>query len=139
MQIKQNKLQVATNGRSLIEITQLIKHEVANCSIQTGLCHIYLQHTSASLIINENADPSVLQDLEIFMQRLIPDSSNMYLHNAEGADDMPAHIRSILTQTFLTIPVANKVLSLGVWQGVYLWEHRYQKHEREIVISIIGA
>lgn len=134
----QRSVQLKSEGRGTIEITASVQEIVAQSGVQRGLCNIFLQHTSASLIICENADPTVRSDLETFMQRLVPDGDAAYLHNAEGPDDMPAHIRSILTQCSLTIPVAEGRCSLGTWQGIYLWEHRYHLHVRNLVISVNG-
>lgn len=106
--------------------------------MQTGLCHIFLQHTSASLLLSENVDPVVQVDLEHFMQRIIRDGDPAYRHASEGPDDMSAHLRSVLTGSFLTLPVVESRLGLGVWQGVYLWEHRYQGRKRCLVLTIQG-
>ena len=107
--------------------------------IGTGLCHLFLRHTSASLILCENADPDVREDLERFMQRLVPDGDALFIHTAEGPDDMPAHIRNILTHSDLTLPVADGRCSTGTWQGVYLWEHRQQGHRRQITVTVTGV
>lgn len=136
--LKQYEFEVATQGRGLIDITENIKQFVADAGINTGLCHIFLQHTSASLIICENFDPLVQQDLEAFMQRLTPDADPLFQHTAEGPDDMPSHVRTILTQTFLLIPVTANKLVLGRWQGLYLWEHRLDKHERKMTVTVQG-
>jgi len=111
---------------------------IAESGIRTGLCTLFLRHTSASLIIQENADPDVLKDLENFLRKLVPEGPH-YIHDAEGPDDMPAHIRTALTHTTETIPIANGRLVLGTWQGIYLWEHRSQGHSREVVIHLLGV
>jgi len=129
---------INTSGRSLIEITDQISDCLAQLTIKTGLVNIFLQHTSASLTITENADPTVLQDLETVIQRLAPDGDPEYLHNYEGDDDMAAHIRSILTTNELTVPIKNGRLALGTWQGVFLWEHRYRPHARSIVVTVVS-
>jgi secondary thiamine-phosphate synthase enzyme len=129
---------VKTQGKALHKITSKIESYVAESGIQTGLCVVFVRHSSASLIIQENADPDVLRDLEVFMKKLVPEDGHSYLHRAEGPDDMPAHIRSVLTQTSEQIPVANGRLVLGTWQGIYLWEHRQRSHIREIVVHISG-
>lgn len=134
----QQVIKIATPGRGLINITDKINPLVSQAAISTGLCHIFLHHTSASLIINENADPTVLSDFEAFMQRLLPDGDPLFKHVAEGPDDMPSHVRTILTQTFLCVPIAQKQLALGTWQGLFLWEHRLQPHQRKITITILG-
>jgi len=110
---------------------------VLQAGVQAGLCHVFLRHTSASLLITENADPDVRRDLESYITRLVPDGDPAYLHSMEGPDDMPAHIRSVLTSSELTLPIREGRLALGTWQGVYLWEHRMHPHRRRIEISII--
>lgn len=132
----QNRMMVSTSGRKLTEITRQINDLVIQSDIKTGLCHVFLQHTSASIILCENADPSVRHDLEAFMARLIIDKSNHYTHTSEGADDMPAHIRTVLTQTDMLLPVTDGRLALGTWQGIYIWEHRYSRHQRNLVVTI---
>lgn len=137
MQQFQRILRVQTPGKSLSNITGQIRSTVKDAGIKTGLCHLFLRHTSASLIIQENADPDVLQDLENCFAQLIPEGPH-YIHDAEGPDDMPAHIRTALTHTSEQIPISNGRLVLGTWQGVYLWEHRDRSHSRELVIHITG-
>jgi len=132
----QTTLQQQTRGRGTHEITAEIERAVRESGIETGLCHVFVQHTSASLIICENADPTVRSDLERFMARLAPDGDPIYDHTLEGPDDMPAHVRSILTKMDLTIPVSSGRCALGTWQGVYLYEHRQQPHQRRIVITV---
>ena len=134
----QQALRVRTQGKSLHKITSKINSYVAESGINTGLCIVFVRHTSASLVIQENADPDVLVDLENFMAKLVPEDGRSYVHSAEGPDDMPAHIRSVLTKTSEQIPVAGGRLVLGTWQGIYLWEHRQRSHNREIVIHISG-
>ncbi|MEO8893250.1 MAG: secondary thiamine-phosphate synthase enzyme YjbQ [Coleofasciculaceae cyanobacterium] len=134
----QQFIKVKTTGKSLANITSNIQSIVAESGIKTGLCTIFLRHTSASLIIQENADPDVLKDLANFFAKLVPEDGKSYIHDAEGADDMPAHIRTVLTKTSEQIPFAQGRLLLGTWQGIYLWEHRQQGHYREIVVQIIG-
>ena len=111
---------------------------MAASGVGTGLCNVFLHHTSASLLIQENADPDVQRDLEAFFQRLVPDGDPLYRHVDEGPDDMPAHVRAALTASTLTIPVSNRALGLGTWQGIYLWEHRTQPHRRRITVTIVG-
>jgi len=130
-------LDVNTAGRGFYEISRQLNTEVAGSGIVSGLCHVFLRHTSASLLITENADPDVRRDLEHFMSCLVPDGAPAYLHSMEGPDDMPAHIRSVLTCSELTIPVRQGRLALGSWQGVYLWEHRIRPHDRRIDLTII--
>ena len=134
----QETVEVDTVGREICELTGMVGQSVARSDVQTGLCHIFLQHTSASLLLSENADPAVQVDLEHFMQRIIRDGDPAYRHTSEGPDDMSAHLRSVLTGSFLTLPVVESQLGLGVWQGVYLWEHRYQGRKRRLVLTIQG-
>lgn len=131
-------LNLTTSGRGFTEISGKLHAAVKASNIFNGLCHVFLQHTSASLLISENADPDVLIDLENFMSKLVPDGDPAYLHRMEGPDDMPAHIRSVLSCSELTIPVRQGRLALGVWQGVYLWEHRQQPHRRHIELTLLG-
>ena len=132
------RLQVQTPGRAFIEITPEIEQWVRGCKMSQGLLTIFIRHTSASLLIQENADPEVLQDLERFFARLIPDGDPLFEHRAEGPDDMPAHVRAALTQTHLSIPVIDGDPALGTWQGVYLVEHRLRAHRREVLLHLIG-
>lgn len=134
----QKALRIQTQGKSFHNLTQKINTYVTESGINIGLCVIFIRHTSASLIIQENADPDVLIDLENFMKKLVPEDGRSYIHSAEGSDDMPAHIRSVLTKTTEQIPIANGRLVLGTWQGIYLWEHRQYSHNREIVVHIYG-
>lgn len=134
----QQFLKIKTTSKSLSKISSNVQSIVAKSGIKTGLCTIFLRHTSASLIIQENADPDVLKDLANFFAKLVPEDGKSYIHDAEGADDMPAHIRTVLTKTSEQIPVAQGQLLLGTWQGIYLWEHRQHGHYREIVVQIIG-
>ena len=133
----QKVLDISTRGKSLQRFTQQVQAVVSESGITQGLCTVFIRHTSASLIIQENADPDVLVDLENFMAKLVPDGYH-YVHSAEGPDDMPAHIRSVLTHTSETIPVMNGRLALGTWQGLYLWEHRDRGHHREVVVHLVG-
>lgn len=133
-----HRLQIATSGQGLTEITTPVKDFVAQQRIETGLLTLFCRHTSASLLIQENADPDVQRDLEAFFATLAPEDPHRYRHDAEGADDMPAHIRAALTQTQLAIPIAAGEMVLGTWQGIYLFEHRRAAHRREIVLHLIG-
>jgi len=136
--IYQAKIQASTRGRGSYLITDRVQELVKKSQVQTGLCHLFLHHTSASLIICENADPDVREDMERFMSRLVPDGDPLFAHTMEGPDDMPAHIRSLLTHTDLTLPVSKGCCALGIWQGIYLWEHRKAGHRREITITVSG-
>jgi len=131
-------LRIQTRGRGFESLTDKVARVVNSAGIQEGLCNVFVQHTSASLLISENADPAVQRDLERFMQRIAPDGSSDYEHDDEGPDDMPAHIRSILTNVSLSVPIANGHLQLGTWQGIYLWEHRHARHSREIIVTVFG-
>ena len=133
------EIEIHTPGRGTIDVTDAVQNEVKASGVDLGMCHLFLRHTSASLIICENADPSVRHDLETFMARIAPDGDPSYRHSAEGPDDMPAHIRSILTTSALTIPVDRSRLALGTWQGIYLWEHRSAPHRRKIMVSVWDA
>ena len=128
----------STNGKGMYEITDDINNWVSKKNITQGQLNLFIQHTSASLTIMENASPDVLEDINRFFLKLVPEDSSLYLHGYEGNDDMPAHIKYMLTQTSLTIPIKNKQLTLGTWQGIYLFEHRYNPHKRKISLSFIG-
>jgi len=132
----QEIISVKTQGRSTIDITYEIEKLVARSGIKVGLCNLFIQHTSASLILCENADPDVRLDLENFMRQIVKDGDALFRHTAEGPDDMPAHIRNVLTSSSLTIPIADGRCLLGTWQGIYLWEHRLSSHVRNIIVSI---
>ncbi|EKD70578.1 MAG: protein of unknown function UPF0047 [uncultured bacterium] len=134
----QQPLELTTTGRELINITGQVSKIVSLSLISSGLCNVFLHHTSASLILCENADPSVQVDLNNFMSHLVPDGDPHYEHIYEGPDDMPSHIRSILTQNSISIPIANNLLMLGAWQGIFLWEHRLKSHMRRLTITVIG-
>jgi secondary thiamine-phosphate synthase enzyme len=134
----QTEIEVATEGRGTYELTQRVAEAVRAARVTTGLCHVFTTHTSASLLICENADPDVRRDLETFMAHLVPDGDPRFVHTAEGPDDMPAHVRSVLTTSTLTIPIADGELALGTWQGVYLWEHRVAAHRRRVLVTIQG-
>lgn len=134
----QQQLDVSTSGRGTYDVTGEIQRRIRESGVETGLVHIFVHHTSASLMLCENADPDVRTDLETFMERLVPDGDPMFEHDAEGPDDMPAHVRTVLTQTGLTLPVSAGRCALGTWQGIYLWEHRTSSHRRTITITIQG-
>jgi secondary thiamine-phosphate synthase enzyme len=134
----QKVLDISTRGKSLQRFTHQVQAAVSESGITTGLCTVFIRHTSASLTIQENADPDVLVDLENFLAKLVPEGHH-YVHSTEGPDDMPAHIRSVLTSTSETIPIMNGRLALGTWQGLYLWEHRSRGHAREVVVHLVGS
>lgn len=136
--ITQHELRVATEGRGTYDISDDVQRAVRDAGVRSGLCHVFICHTSASLMLCENADPSVMRDLETFMSRQVPDGDPMFTHTSEGPDDMPAHIRSILTQSDLNLPVRDGRCALGTWQGVYLWEHRRAPHTRRVILTVHG-
>jgi len=136
--IHRRQLTLATRSRGTVEITDQLRKIVGESGVSVGLCHVFVHHTSASLIVCENADATVRRDLERFAARLVPDGDPDFVHTAEGPDDMSAHIRSILTQVSLTIPVDAGRCLLGTWQGVYLWEHRTIPHHRRITVTVVG-
>lgn len=139
MRHSQTTLELETDGPGFYEITDRVRSFVSSERITEGLLTLFCRHTSASLLIQENADPDVVADLEAFFRRLVPEGDPLYTHTAEGPDDMPAHVKAALTQTSLVIPVGNGRPLLGRWQGIYLFEHRRQRHRREIVLSLIGS
>jgi len=132
-------LTFSTRGRGTLDITDAVARAVAQAGIEVGLAHVFVQHTSCSLLITENADPDVRRDLETIAGRLAPDGDPAYRHDAEGPDDMAAHARSMLTHTGLSVPVGGGRLLLGTWQGIYLWEHRTNPHRRSVVVTVLGA
>jgi secondary thiamine-phosphate synthase enzyme len=141
MELRQatHELRLSTRGRGLYEFTGQIQSWLSRNSFKQGLLTLHLQHTSASLLIQENADPDVRRDLEAFFERLVPDGDALFIHTAEGDDDMPAHVRTALTTVNLSIPVVDGRMALGTWQGVYLWEHRRSPHTRRVVLHFVGA
>ena len=137
--ITQRELVVTTKGRGTYDISRDVESAVRESGVTSGLCHVFIRHTSASLMLCENADPSVMRDLETFMSRQVPDGDPMFTHTAEGPDDMPAHVRSILTQSDLNLPVVDGHCALGTWQGIYLWEHRHAPHTRRVIVTVQGS
>ena len=138
--MKQTEFQfsVSTKGRGIYAISNKVENWVQNQNIRSGLLTLFIPNTSASLLIQENADPDVLEDLGRFFNQLVPDGDPLYDHQAEGPDDMPAHIRSALTQTQLSIPIRNNEMALGIWQGIYLFEHRVHPHTRNVLLHLLG-
>jgi len=136
--VYRGELTVPTRGRGIYDITRDVVRLVAASRATEGLATLWIAHTSASLIVSENADPSVRADLEAFAARLVPDGDPLFSHDAEGDDDMPAHVRSVLTQTSIGVPIAAGRLALGTWQGLYVWEHRKAPHDRRVTVSVIG-
>ncbi|MBU6246382.1 MAG: secondary thiamine-phosphate synthase enzyme YjbQ [Xanthomonadaceae bacterium] len=137
--VAQGGFVVHTRGRGFSEITDELSNAIAASGVQTGLAHVFTAHTSCSLLIGENADPTVREDLERWFARAVPDGDPLFRHDDEGPDDMPAHVRSVLTGVSLTLPVHGGRLALGTWQGVYLWEHRTDAHQRRVQVTVIGA
>src|SRR2546421_614786 len=133
-----HELTIATRGRGFYELTQKVQQWVAEHHFRAGLLTLHLRHTSASLLIQENADPDVRRDLEAFFARLVPDGDPLFTHTVEGADDMPAHVRTALTTVNLSVPIRDGELMLGTWQGIYLWEHRRAAHTRTVAAHFIG-
>lgn len=132
----QTEIRVPTRGRGTYDLTADVQSAVRDSGIDAGLCNIFIRHTSASLMLCENADPAVMRDLETFMSRIAPDGDPANTHTAEGPDDMPAHIRSIITHADLNLPIRGGRCDLGTWQGVYLWEHRHAPHDRKVTVTI---
>ena len=137
MALYQKTLEINTSPKSFLDITKRVQALVSESGLDNGVCSLFIKHTSASLVIQENYDPSVRRDFETIFSKLVPENFP-YIHNMEGKDDMPAHIRSALTSISETVPVVNGNLSLGTWQGIYLWEHRDQTHNRKVMVSIVG-
>ena len=137
MALYQKTLEINTSPKSFLDITRDIQAFVSESGLNRGVCSLFIKHTSASLVIQENYDPSVRQDFETIFSKLVPEDFP-YVHNMEGKDDMPAHIRSVLTSTSESIPFVNSKLSLGTWQGIYIWEHRDQTHNRKVIVSMVG-
>ena len=131
------RLRIATR-RGLTDVTSEVRRVIREQAVREGLCTVFIRHTSASLIIQENADPAVLRDLEAFLTRLVPEGDPLYTHVAEGEDDMPSHVRSALTRTSEQVPIVEGELALGTWQAIYVWEHRRGRRQRELVVSVIG-
>lgn len=138
MSVFQKTIERVTDGRGTYAFSDEIQTVVAESGISVGVCQVFIRHTSASLILSENADPDVLRDLETFMGRLVPDGDPIYRHTMEGPDDMPAHVRATLTQSALSLPVRDGRCDLGTWQGIYLWEHRHAGHQRRVTVTVIG-
>lgn len=134
----QETLRIETRGTGLLEFTDDVARIVRTAGIETGIAHVFCRHTSASLLIQENADPDVQRDLVAFFKRLVPDGDPLFVHQSEGPDDMPAHVKSALTQTSVAVPIAGSQMMLGTWQGIYLFEHRRKPHTRQIVVHVLG-
>lgn len=139
MKVHQEVLRVETRGRGFVDVSRRVERVVEQAGVEAGLCTIFIQHTSASLVIQENADPSVQRDLERWIARVAPEDASAYEHDAEGADDMPSHLRTAITRTSEVVPIVGRRLALGTWQAIYLWEHRSSPHMRSIVVHVQGV
>ena len=138
MHVYHEQLEVRTNGKNLYEITDDVQSKVGNRGVRNGTVTIFIQHTSCSIVVMENADPTARRDLENFFDRLVPEDADYFTHDSEGSDDMPSHIRMVLTHTSETIPIVDGKMQLGTWQGIFLFEHRRAPHRRKIFMTIIG-
>ena len=138
MKVEHHELRVRTKGRGLYDITSEIASAVEKTKIANGLCTVFIEHTSASLVVQENADPSVRRDMEKWIEKIAPEDPRAYEHDAEGPDDMPSHLRSAITRTSETFPIRGGRLALGTWQGVYVWEHRRHGHDRRVTVTVLG-
>ncbi|MGN6108474.1 MAG: secondary thiamine-phosphate synthase enzyme YjbQ [Kofleriaceae bacterium] len=136
--VHHRELSIATHGRGTYDVTREVERAVGESRVREGLATVWIHHTSASLIVCENADPDVRRDLEAFFARLVPDGDPLFRHTAEGDDDMPAHVRAVLTQTSIGVPITGGRMVLGTWQGLYLWEHRTSAHRRRLTVTVIG-
>jgi secondary thiamine-phosphate synthase enzyme len=138
MHIHHDQLEIRTNGKGLYEITREVQSKIDRCGVRNGTATVFVQHTSCSVIIMENADPTARRDLEEFFDRLVPEDADYFEHSSEGSDDMPSHIRMVLTRTSETVPIVDRQMQLGTWQGIFLFEHRRAPHRRKVWITIIG-
>jgi secondary thiamine-phosphate synthase enzyme len=138
MHVHHDQLEVRSHGKGLYEITDQIESRIDKCGVQNGIVTVFVQHTSCSIVIMENADPTARRDLEKFFDRLVPEDADYFTHDAEGGDDMPSHIRMVLTRTSETMPVMDGKMQLGTWQGIFLFEHRRASHRRKVLITTIG-
>jgi secondary thiamine-phosphate synthase enzyme len=138
MHVHHDQLEVRTHGKGLYELTDQIESTIEKCGIQNGTVTVFVQHTSCSIVIMENADPTARRDLEEFFDRLVPEDADYFTHDAEGSDDMPSHIRMVLTRTSESVPIADGKMQLGTWQGIFLFEHRRAPHRRKVFVSLIG-
>jgi secondary thiamine-phosphate synthase enzyme len=138
MHVHHDRLEVRSHGKGLYEITDEVQSKIDNCGVRNGTVTVFVQHTSCSIVIMENADPTARRDLEKFFDRLVPENADYFTHDAEGGDDMPSHIRMVLTRTSETMPIMDGEMSLGTWQGIFLFEHRRAPHQRNILVTIMG-
>ena len=138
MNVHHGQVEIPTNGKGLYEITREVQSKIDRCGVGNGTATVFVQHTSCSVIIMENADPTARRDLEAFFDRLVPEDADYFTHGSEGSDDMPSHIRMVLTRTSETVPIVNGKMQLGTWQGIFLFEHRRAPHRREVFVTVIG-
>jgi secondary thiamine-phosphate synthase enzyme len=138
MVIHHDRLEVRTNGKGLYEITDEVQSKIESCGVRNGTVTLFVEHTSCSIVIMENADPTARRDLEAFFERLVPEDADYFTHGSEGSDDMPSHIRMVLTRTSETVPIVDERMQLGTWQGVFLFEHRRLPHRRKVFLTVIG-
>ena len=138
MHVDHEQLEVRTDGKGLYEITDEIESKIDKCQIQNGTVTVFVQHTSCSIVMMENADPTARRDLEEFFERLVPEDADYFTHDTEGSDDMPSHIRMVLTRTSETVPIVDGKMQLGTWQGIFLFEHRRESHRRRVCLTIMG-
>ena len=138
MHVHHEGLEVRTHGKGLYEITDDVQSQIDNCGVRNGTVTVFVQHTSCSIVIMENADPTARRDLEKFFDRLVPEGADYFTHDTEGSDDMPSHIRMVLTRTSETVPIVDGKMQLGTWQGIFLFEHRRAPHRRKVLITLIG-
>lgn len=138
MNICHDRIEMHTHGKGLYEITDEVQSKIDKCGVRNGTATVFIQHTSCSIIIMENADPTARRDLEEFFERLVPEDADYFTHGSEGSDDMPSHIRMVLTRTSETVPIVSGKMQLGTWQGIFLFEHRRASHRRRVLVTIIG-
>jgi secondary thiamine-phosphate synthase enzyme len=138
MHVYHDQLEVRTDGKRLYEITEEVQLKIDECGVRNGIATVFVQHTSCSIVIMENADPTARRDLQHFFDHLVPENAGYFTHGSEGSDDMPSHIRMALTRTSETLPIADEKMQLGTWQGIFLFEHRHAPHRRRIFVTIVG-
>ena len=138
MHVHHDQIEIPTNGKGLYEITDEVQSKIDKCGVQDGTATIFVRHTSCSVVIMENADPTARRDLEEFFDRLVPENADYFEHSSEGSDDMPSHIRMVLTRTSETVPIVEGEMQLGTWQDIFLFEHRHVHHRRKVLVTVVG-
>jgi secondary thiamine-phosphate synthase enzyme len=138
MHVHHDQIEIPTNGKGLYEITDEVQSKIDKCGVQDGTATVFVRHTSCSVVIMENADPTARRDLEEFFDRLVPENADYFEHSSEGSDDMPSHIRMVLTRTSETVPIVDGEMQLGTWQGIFLFEHRRANHRRKLLVTVVG-